>query len=136
MFILSHDRQLWNIEENRTPLIRRPGGHELSMELATAAFLDRNGIRLLACKPVTIDRASRQLFKDTMEKLNQPAFPPKMVGTCSSTMAFADVIGYPFIVRLSVGGTGARKSWLARRSQPTACVFPPSWILVEKCIAG
>ncbi len=36
--------------------------------------------RLLACKPDTIDRAEdRQLFKDTMEKLNQPCIPSKVV---------------------------------------------------------
>ena len=48
-------------------------GLNLSMELARSGFLDRSGVRLLACKPDTIDRAEdRQLFKDTMEKLHQP----------------------------------------------------------------
>ena len=43
-------------------------GLNLSMELARSGFLDRSGVRLLACKPDTIDRAEdRQLFKDTME---------------------------------------------------------------------
>ena len=36
----------------------------LSMELARSGYLDRTGIRLLACKPETIDRAeARELFK-------------------------------------------------------------------------
>ena len=39
-------------------------GLNLSMELARSGFLDRSGVRLLACKPDTIDRAEdRQLFK-------------------------------------------------------------------------
>ena len=39
-------------------------GLNLSMELARSGYLDRTGIRLLACKPETIDRAEdRELFK-------------------------------------------------------------------------
>ena len=42
-------------------------GLNLSMELARSGYLDRTGIRLLACKPETIDRAEdRELFKETM----------------------------------------------------------------------
>ena len=84
-------------------------GLNLSMELARSGFLDRSGVRLLACKPDTIDRAEdRQLFKDTMEKLNQPCIPSKVVEDLDSAMAFADVIGYPVIVRpaFTMGGTG------------------------------
>ena len=51
-------------------------GLNLSMELARSGYLDRTGIRLLACKPETIDRAEdRELFKETMEKLHQPSLP-------------------------------------------------------------
>ncbi len=39
-------------------------GLNLSMELARSGYLDRTGIRLLACKPETIDRAEdRELFQ-------------------------------------------------------------------------
>src|SRR5699024_6432657 len=39
-------------------------GLSLSMELARSGYLDRSGVRLLACRPDTIDRAEdRQLFK-------------------------------------------------------------------------
>ena len=79
-------------------------GLNLSMELARSGFLDRSGVRLLACKPDTIDRAEdRQLFKDTMEKLNQPCIPSKVVEAVS-----------------------AKTLKSCTRSQPTACVFPPS----------
>ena len=64
-------------------------GLNLSMELARNGFLDRSGVRLLACKPDTIDRAEdRQLFKDTMEKLHQPIIlkvvrgPGRRAGLC------------------------------------------------------
>ena len=49
-------------------------------ELARSGYLDRTGIRLLACKPETIDRAEdRELFKETMEKLHQPIIPSEVV---------------------------------------------------------
>ena len=57
-------------------------GLNLSMELARSGYLDRTGIRLLACKPETIDRAEdRELFKETMEKLHQPIIPSEVVET-------------------------------------------------------
>ena len=107
-------------------------GLNLSMELARSGFLDRSGVRLLACKPDTIDRAEdRQLFKDTMEKLNQPCIPSKVVEDLDSAMAFADVIGYPLsCARLSPwavpAAVSAKTLKSCTRSQPTACVFPPS----------
>ena len=84
-------------------------GLNLSMELARSGFLDRSGVRLLACKPDTIDRAEdRQLFKDTMEKLHQPIIPSKVVEDLDDALDFAEVIGYPVIVRpaFTMGGTG------------------------------
>ena len=55
-------------------------GLNLSMALARNGALDRNHVRLLGCRPDTIDRAEdRQLFKDTMEKLGQPVIPSKVV---------------------------------------------------------
>ena len=42
-------------------------GLNLSMALARSGYLDRTGIRLLACKPETLDRAEdRELFKDCL----------------------------------------------------------------------
>ena len=82
-------------------------GLNLSMELARNGFLDRSGVRLLACKPDTIDRAEdRQLFKDTMEKLHQPIIPSKVVEDLDDALDFAEVIGYPVIVRpaFTMGG--------------------------------
>ena len=75
-------------------------GLNLSMELARSGYLDRTGIRLLACKPETIDRAEdRELFKETMEKLHQPIIPSEVVETLQDALACADRIGYPVIVR-------------------------------------
>ena len=70
-------RILYESDEAPTPFLPNLGGQmglNLSMELARSGYLDRTGIRLLACKPETIDRAEdRELFKETMEKLHQPS---------------------------------------------------------------
>ena len=107
-------------------------GLNLSMELARSGYLDRTGIRLLACKPETIDRAEdRELFKETMEKLHQPIIPSEVVETLEDALACADRIGYPVIVRpaFTMGApaaASARTRQSSLRSAPTASVFPPS----------
>ena len=107
-------------------------GLNLSMELARSGYLDRTGIRLLACKPETIDRAEdRELFKETMEKLHQPIIPSEVVETLQDALACADRIGYPVIVRpaftwAAPAAASARPAKSSSRSAPTACAFPPS----------
>ena len=118
-------------------------GLNLSMELARSGYLDRTGIRLLACKPETIDRAEdRELFKETMEKLHQPIIPSEVVETLEDALACADRIGYPVIVRpaFTMGGTGggicANKAKLIEIGTNGLRLSPIHQILVEKCIAG
>ena len=118
-------------------------GLNLSMELARNGFLDRSGVRLLACKPDTIDRAEdRQLFKDTMEKLHQPIIPSKVVEDLDDALDFAEVIGYPVIVRpaFTMGGTGGGICEDSEKLHEIATnglrLSPIHQILVEKCISG
>ena len=118
-------------------------GLNISMELARNGFLDKSGVRLLACKPDTIDRAEdRQLFKDTMEKLHQPIIPSKVVEDLDSAMEFAKEIGYPVIVRpaFTMGGTGGGICETPQKLHEIATnglrLSPIHQILVEKCISG
>ena len=118
-------------------------GLNLSMELARSGYLDRSGVRLLACRPDTIDRAEdRQLFKDTMEKLHQPIIPSKVVEDLQSALDFAEVITYPVIVRpaFTMGGTGGGicedKAKLKEIATNGLRLSPIHQILVEKCISG
>ena len=118
-------------------------GLNLSMELARSGYLDRSGVRLLACRPDTIDRAEdRQLFKDTMEKLHQPIIPSKVVEDLDDALDFAEVIGYPVIVRpaFTMGGTGGGicedREKLHEIATNGLRLSPIHQILVEKCIAG
>ena len=118
-------------------------GLNLSMELARSGYLDRTGIRLLACNPETIDRAEdHELFKETMEKLHQPIIPSEVVENLQDALDCADRIGYPVIVRpaFTMGGTGGgiceTREKLIEIGTNGLRLSPIHQILVEKCIAG
>ena len=118
-------------------------GLTLSMQLAKEGFLDRMGVRLLGASPETIDKAEdRQIFKDTMEKIDQPCIPSKVVTTLEDAESFAAEIGYPVIIRpaFTLGGTGGGIVYDLEELRETAAnglaLSPITQILVEKCISG
>ncbi len=118
-------------------------GLNLAMELYRTGYLEKSGVRLLGCKPDTIDRAEdRQLFKDTMEKLHQPVIPSKVVEDLPSALAYAAEIGYPVIVRpaFTMGGTGggicADEEQLREIGTGGLRLSPIHQVLIEKGIAG
>ncbi len=118
-------------------------GLTLSMQLAKEGFLDKMGVKLLGAKPETIDKAEdRQSFKDTMEKIDQPIIPSKVVTDLHSALEFAKEIGYPVIVRpaFTLGGTGGGIAndveELTEIAGNGLRLSPITQILVEKCISG
>ncbi len=118
-------------------------GLNLAMELLRSGFLKKSGVRLLGCRPDTIDRAEdRQLFKDTMEKLGQPIIPSKVVENLDDALAFAREIGYPVIVRpaFTMGGTGGGicddEAMLREIGTNGLRLSPIHQVLIEKGIAG
>lgn len=118
-------------------------GLTLSMQLAKEGFLKEQGIRLLGASPETIDKAEdRQIFKDTMEKINQPCIPSKVVTTVNDALDFADEIGYPVIIRpaFTLGGSGGgivdNKTEMMEVAANGLALSPITQILVEKSIAG
>ena len=125
------------------PTLGGQAGLNLGMELAESGFLEEHGVKLIGTTAETIFKAEdRQAFKDTMEKLNQPCIPSKVVEDLDSAMAFADVIGYPVIVRpaFTMGGTGGGICENPEKLHEIATnglrLSPIHQILVEKCIAG
>lgn len=118
-------------------------GLNLAMELHRSGFLQKAGVRLLGCRPDTIDRAEdRQLFKDTMEKLGQPMIPSMVVETLDDALAYAKEIGYPVIVRpaFTMGGTGggicSNEAMLREIGTNGLRLSPIHQVLIEKGIAG
>lgn len=118
-------------------------GLTLSMQLAEEGFLASHGVKLLGAVPETIHKAEdRQAFKDTMEEINQPCIPSKVVETVEDAMEFAEVITYPVIVRpaFTLGGTGGGIAYNPDELHEIATnglrLSPITQILVEKCISG
>ena len=118
-------------------------GLTLSMQLAKEGFLASHGVRLLGASPETIDKAEdRQIFKDTMEKINQPCIPSKVVTTVEGAVEFSEEIGYPIIIRpaFTLGGSGGGiVNNLAELREVAAnglALSPITQILVEKGISG
>ncbi len=118
-------------------------GLTLSMQLAEEGFLASHNVKLLGAVPETIHKAEdRQAFKDTMEEINQPCIPSKVVETVEDAMEFATVIDYPVIVRpaFTLGGTGGGIAYTPDELHEIATnglrLSPITQILVEKCISG
>ena len=116
----------------------------LSMELAKSGFLESHGVKLLGANPLTIDKAEdRQMFKDTMLKINQPVIPSKVVTTYEDAIDFVhNEIGLPAIIRpaFTLGGTGGgicrTEAELDEIVKNGLHRSPIHQILVEKCISG
>ena len=118
-------------------------GLTLSMQLAEEGFLEANGVKLLGADPLTIHKAEdRQAFKDTMEKINQPCIPSKVVETVEDAVDFAKEIHYPVIVRpaFTLGGSGggiANNEFELREILENGLrLSRVGEVLVERCIAG
>ena len=118
-------------------------GLTLSMQLAEEGFLEANGVKLLGADPLTIHKAEdRQAFKDTMEKINQPCIPSKVVETVEDAIDFAKEIHYPVIVRpaFTLGGTGGgiadNEEMLRDICKNGLRLSPITQVLIEKCISG
>ncbi len=134
------------IEEKPDSILSSLGGQTgltLSMQLAKEGFLDEHNVKLLGAKPETIDKAEdRQSFKDTMESINQPCIPSKVVTTVEDAVAFTEEIGLPVIIRpaFTLGGSGGGIAETMDELKTIAhggiMQSPIDQILVEKCISG
>lgn len=119
-------------------------GLTLSMQLAKSGFLESHGMKLLGSMPDTIDKAEdRQMFKDTMESIDQPCIPSKVVETVKDAVDYTESeIGYPVIIRpaFTMGGSGggiaSNREELMEIAENGLRLSPITQILVEKCISG
>ena len=71
------------IKERPDSLLSTLGGQNgltLSMQLAKEGFLEKHHVKLLGANPETIDKAEdRELFKETMMKIDQPVIPSVII---------------------------------------------------------
>lgn len=91
------------------PTLGGQTGLNLAIELYEAGILEKYDVKLLGTSVEAIKRAEdRQLFKETMEKINRPIPASTIVESLEAALAFAKQVGYPLIVRpaYTLGGTG------------------------------
>lgn len=118
-------------------------GLTLGMQLAKDGYLDKMGVKLLGTNAEAIDKAEdRQMFRDTMVKLNQPVVPSDIANDLETAQAIAKKIGYPVIIRpaFTLGGAGGGVANNINELNVIAknglMLSPITQVLVEKYIAG
>ncbi len=91
------------------PTLGGQTGLNLAIELHEKGILDKYHVKLLGTSVEAIKRAEdRQLFKETMELINQPIPASTIVETVEDALVFAETVGYPLIIRpaYTLGGSG------------------------------
>ncbi|MDE5996399.1 MAG: ATP-grasp domain-containing protein, partial [Eubacterium sp.] len=118
-------------------------GLTISMQLAKDGYLEKMGVRLLGTDAEAIDKAEdRQMFRDTMVKINQPVVPSAIANDLERSKEIANEIGYPVIIRpaFTLGGAGGGVAHNEKELEEVAkhglMLSPITQVLVEKYIAG
>lgn len=118
-------------------------GLTIGMQLAKDGYLDKMGVKLLGTDAEAIDKAEdRQIFRDTMVKINQPVVPSDIANDLETAEKIAEEIGYPVIIRpaFTLGGAGGgvarNKHELDIIAKNGLMLSPITQILVERYIAG
>ena len=118
-------------------------GLTIGMQLAKNGYLEKMGVKLLGTNAQAIDKAEdRQMFRDTMVKINQPVVPSDIAYTLEQSKDIADNIGYPVIIRpaFTLGGAGGGVAYNQKELEIIAknglMLSPITQVLVEKYIAG
>ncbi len=134
------------IKERPDSLLASLGGQTgltLGCQLAKSGFLDEYGVKLIGVNLESIDRAEdRELFKETMQKINQPVVPSDIAYTVEECLSIAERIGYPVIVRpaYTLGGAGGGvakdEEELRLISHNGLMLSPITQVLIEKYIGG
>lgn len=84
-------------------------GLNMAVELSEDGILDRLGIKLLGTSLESIKKAEdRELFKATMQSINEKVAHSTIVTTLEDGIAFAEETGFPIIIRpaYTLGGSG------------------------------
>ena len=118
-------------------------GLTIAMQLSHEGYLQEKGVKLLGTDAKAIDKAEdRQLFKETMESINQPCIPSDIANDVEYSLEIAERIGYPVIVRpaFTLGGAGGgvanNADELKIVAQTGLDASPITQILVERYIFG
>lgn len=118
-------------------------GLNMAVELSEAGVLEKYGVKLLGTTLAAIKQAeNRELFKEAMERINQPVPESDIFSDVDKAVEFANKIGYPIIIRpaYTLGGTGggiaANEEEMYMIALRGIKLSPIHQILVERSVAG
>ena len=84
-------------------------GLNLAVDLYDAGILDKYNVKVIGTSIESIKEGEdRELFRDMMNRINEPVIQSEIITDLESGISFANKIGYPVIVRpaYTLGGTG------------------------------
>lgn len=118
-------------------------GLNMALALDKAGILKEKGVPVLGMPLEAIYRAEdRELFKDTMQEIDEPIPESAIVHSIREALEFADQIGYPLIVRpaYTLGGTGGgscgNEEELINTVNRGLKSSPIQQVLIERSVAG
>ena len=118
-------------------------GLNMAVELSEAGILEKYGVKLLGTTLAAIKQAEdRELFKEAMDRINQPVPESDIFSDVDKAVEFANKIGYPIIIRpaYTLGGTGggiaANEEEMYMIALRGIKLSPIHQILVERSVAG
>ncbi len=125
------------------PSIGGQTGLNMAVELSEDGILDELGIELLGTSLSSIKKAEdRELFKQTMEGINEKVPHSTIVTTLDDAVSFAEDAGFPIIIRpaYTLGGTGGgiahdmdEFKYIAGRGLKMSMI---TQVLLEQSVAG
>lgn len=118
-------------------------GLNLAVELYESGILDKYNVKVIGTSIESIKEGEdRELFRDMMNRINEPVIQSEIVTDFEAGMKFAEKIGYPVIVRpaYTLGGTGGgiaeNKEELSEILKSGLQLSSIGQVLLEKSVKG
>jgi len=134
------------LKENPDSILPTLGGQNalnLAVELEESGFLRANHVEMIGTNADTIRMAEdRELFKEAMERIDQPCAESGIAETIEECIRIAQKIGYPVVVRpaYTLGGSGGGIVDNEEELISTASLglhrSRVNQVLIERCISG
>ncbi|AIY83661.1 carbamoyl phosphate synthase large subunit [Clostridium baratii] len=118
-------------------------GLNLAVELYESGILDKYNVKVIGTSIESIKEGEdRELFRNMMNRINEPVIQSEIVTDFEAGMKFAEKIGYPVIVRpaYTLGGTGGgiaeNKDELSEILKSGLQLSSIGQVLLEKSVKG
>jgi len=125
------------------PTLGGQTGLNLAVKVAEAGILDRYNVRLLGTPLSAIQQAEdRQLFKELLERIGEPAVESAIVTDMAQARRFAETVPLPLVIRpaFTLGGTGGgvatTPAELDRIVVGGIAASPIGQVLLERSLVG